>query len=123
MCISKGVANALGLTWTPGIQLAGVGGLGGAEGLADQEIVLRIGGDGRDDDVTSTPFQGSFCIKVQPVIMTEDLARTIGHSALIGMSVCGVQTLALTPTRRPWKSPPLCWHMGVRVSKFRSRAS
>jgi hypothetical protein len=39
MCISKGVARALNLTWTPGMQLAGVGWLGGADGQADQEIM------------------------------------------------------------------------------------
>jgi hypothetical protein len=111
MCISKGVAKALNLTWTPGIQLAGVGGLGGAEGLADQEIVLRIGGDGRADDVTSTPFQGSFCIKVQPVIMTEELARTIGHSALIGMSVLWRANACIDPYSETMDiSPALLQH-------------
>jgi hypothetical protein len=87
------------------MQLAGVGGLGGAEGLADQDIILRIGGDGRADDVTSTPFQGSFIIKVRPVVMTEELARTIGHSALIGMSVLWRANACIDPTQRRWTSP------------------
>jgi hypothetical protein len=119
MCISKGVARALNLTWTPGMQLAGVGGLGGADGQADQEIVLRIGGDGRADDVTSTPFQGSFSIKVRPVVMTEELARTIGHSALIGMSVLWRANACIDPYSETMEiSPALLEHgcAGFKIS-------
>jgi len=46
VCIAPDVAEHLGLTWTPGFQLVGVSGLGGAEGEADQQIIIRIGGDG-----------------------------------------------------------------------------
>jgi hypothetical protein len=118
MCVSKGIARKLNLTWTPGIQLAGVGGLGGAEGLADQEIILRIGGDGRADDITSTPFQGSFAIKVRPVIMTEELARTIGHSALIGMSVLWRANACIDPYSESMDISPALFEHGCAGFKI-----
>jgi hypothetical protein len=118
MCISKGVARALNLTWTAGIQLAGVGGLGGAEGQADQEIVLRIGGDGRADDVTSTPFQGCFAIRVRPVIMTEELARTIGHSSLIGMSVLWRANACIDPYTETMEISPALLKYGCAGFKI-----
>jgi hypothetical protein len=101
------------------MHLAGVGGLGGAEGQADQDIIMRIGGNGRADDVTSTPFQGSFIIKVRPVIMTEELARTIGHSALIGMSVLWRANACIDPYSETMDiSPALLEHgcAGFKIS-------
>jgi hypothetical protein len=119
MCISKGVAQGLNLTWSPGMQLAGVGGLGGSEGQADREIILRIGGDGRADDVTSTPFQGCFSIKVRPVLMTEELTKTIGHSSLIGMSVLWRVGACIDPYSETMQiSPALLEHgcAGFKIS-------
>jgi len=106
VCISMSIANRLGLTWSPGLQLIGVGGLGGAKGQADQEIIIRLGGDlggakgqadqeiiirlggdGTPNDTWSTELNGVFAIKVRPIIMTDEMTDNISHNVLIGTQV------------------------------------
>jgi len=87
VCIAPDVAKHLGLTWTPGFQLVGVSGLGGSEGEADQQIIIRIGGDGREGDVETTELGGALIIRVRPIIMTHQMARNVKHAVLIGSHV------------------------------------
>jgi len=94
ICISTNLAKRLELTWSPGLQLIGVGGAGGAKGQADQEIIVRLGGDGTPNDTWSTELNGVFAIKVRPIIMTDEMTDNIGHNVLIG-------THPQTPSCRP----------------------
>jgi hypothetical protein len=88
IAISRPLGEALGLTWTPGsMNLAGVGGVGGSLGVADQEIIIRIGGNGQLLDMQSEELNGCFIMRVTPIIMTDGLVRTIRHNVLIGQTV------------------------------------
>jgi hypothetical protein len=58
LCISEQVAKDLKLTWTPGTSpLAGVNGVS-YQSRANEEIIIRMGGDGRAMDVETTPEGG-----------------------------------------------------------------
>jgi hypothetical protein len=86
--ISEEIALKLGLTWVKGsAPLAGVGGVGSDNARADQEIVLRMGGDGREDDISTTPEGGCFTLSLRPVILNADVIKNIGHQCLIGQEV------------------------------------
>jgi hypothetical protein len=88
LCISSGIAKSLGLTWKQGsANLMGVGGKGGALGTSDQRVTIRIGGNGKPTEQESTQLNGCFIMRLRPIIITDDLCRTIGHTSLIGQTV------------------------------------
>jgi hypothetical protein len=88
ICISESIATKLGLTWTPGSSpLSGIGGVGANESRADQDIVMRMGGDGRETDLGTSPEQGCFTLTLRPIIMSPETVRSIGHKCIIGQGV------------------------------------
>jgi hypothetical protein len=87
VCISRPLAESLGLTWVPGsAALVGVGGVGGALGESDQRINFRLGGCERAGATNLGPLEGCFTINVRPIIMTDELVDTIGHKVLLGQT-------------------------------------
>jgi len=131
ICITTNIARCLGLTWSPGLQLVGVGGLGGAEGQADQEIIIRFGGDGNPDDVWSTEFNGVFAIKVRPIIMTAEMTTNIGHNVLIGTHVMWrararfdplLETVEISPALLRHGARDFCVTLPCRMTKPRPNA-
>jgi hypothetical protein len=87
VCISRPLAESLGLTWVPcSAALVGVGGVGGALGESDQRINFRLGGCERACATNLGPLEGCFTINVRPIIMTDKLVDTIGHKVLLGQT-------------------------------------
>jgi hypothetical protein len=87
LCISETLAKDLDLTWTPGNSpLAGVAGTS-YESRANEEIILRMGGDGRLLDVDTTPEGGCFEAKVRPHIMSAGMQSSIGHDCIMGQEL------------------------------------
>jgi hypothetical protein len=87
LCISEQVAKDLNLTWTPGTSpLAGVNGVS-YQSRANEEIIIRMGGDGRAMDVETTPEGGCFEAKVTPHIMSPDMQHSIGHDCIFGQEL------------------------------------
>jgi hypothetical protein len=85
LCISSRIAEKLGLTWTPGsAPLVGVGGTSHSESRANEAVVIRLGGDGREHDVNTTPEGGCFTVQVRPHIMSEETATSLGHDCVMG---------------------------------------
>jgi hypothetical protein len=88
LCISSRIAEKLGLTWTPGsAPLVGVGGTSHSESKANEAVVIRLGGDGREHDVDTTPEGGCFTIQIRPHIMSEETATSLGHDCVMGQSL------------------------------------
>jgi hypothetical protein len=88
LCISSRIAKRLGLTWTPGnAPLTGVGGLSILESRSNKDVVLRLGGDGREDDIETTPEGGCFTVRIQPNIMSEDTVAALGYECIMGQSL------------------------------------
>jgi hypothetical protein len=87
LCISEQVAKDLKLTWTPGTSpLAGVNGVS-YQSRANEEVIIRMGGDGRAMDVETTPEGGCFEAKVTPHIMSPDMQHSIGHDCIFGQEL------------------------------------
>ena len=85
ICVSKHWAAKCGLTVQPGSSgLIGVGGAGGAKGLADQKIRVMLGSNGEPGDYSVSPLQGAFTMWVQPYVMTEQMQRDIDFEVIIG---------------------------------------
>ena len=89
VCVSQHWADQCGLTLEPGSpQLVGVGGIGGAKGLAVQSIRIQLGGSGERDeqatDIAYLPTQGIFSMVVRPYIMTAQLKNDIGCEVILG---------------------------------------
>jgi hypothetical protein len=88
ICISESIATKLGLTWTPGSSpLSGIGGVGANESRADQDIVMRMGGNGKETDLWTSPEEGCFTLTLRPIIMSPETVRSIGHKCIIGQGV------------------------------------
>jgi hypothetical protein len=87
LCISEQVAKDLKLTWTPGTSpLAGVNGVS-YQSCANEEIIIRMGGDGRAMDVETPPEGGCFEAKVTPHIMSPDMQHSIRHNCILGQEL------------------------------------
>jgi hypothetical protein len=86
ICISKKLAQKLQLTWKKGsMSLTGVGGTGGALGIADQRVRVRLGGQGNRPGATDIgALQGCFTMSVKPIILTDELTKSIGHQVILG---------------------------------------
>jgi hypothetical protein len=54
---------------------------------ANEEIIIRMGGDGRSMDVETTPEGGCFEAKVTPHIMSPDMQHSIGHDCIFGQEL------------------------------------
>jgi hypothetical protein len=67
----------LKLTWTPGTSpLTGVNSVS-YQSRANEEVIIRMGGDGQAMDVETTPEGGCFEAKVTPHIMSPDMQHSI----------------------------------------------
>jgi hypothetical protein len=85
LCISSRIAEKLGLTWTTGsAPLVGVGGTSHSESRANEAVVIRLGGDGREQDVDTTPEGGCFTVQIHPYVMSEETATSLGHDCIMG---------------------------------------
>jgi hypothetical protein len=79
ICITQDVAAKLGLTWTPGsAPLAGVNGTSSEESIANEYLHVRLGGDGRLMDITTTPEGGCFHARIRPNIMSDAMRNSLG---------------------------------------------
>ena len=85
--ISRAIAEQLDITWDEPYVMHGIGGSGGCLGRSSKKICIHIGGDGRIDDTNTDPYDGCFTLWVQPIIITDDICRSIGHSCLIGQAI------------------------------------
>jgi hypothetical protein len=115
-------ARGLHLTWTKDTaRIVGVGGSGGAEGYADQDVILRIGQwrDGMHPDDCS-PMQGCFEMRVRPLIMTDQVLNDIGFQVIIGQGVIRAAggMVDISSERfhyRPGLLPYGCWKLRCSV--------
>jgi hypothetical protein len=88
ICISEHIATKLRLTWTVGsAPLSGIGGIGKKESRADQNIVLRLGGNGSERDIDTLPEEGCFTLTLRPIVMSDETVQSVGHSCIIGQGV------------------------------------
>jgi hypothetical protein len=101
LCISSRIAKRFGLTWTPGnAPLTGVGGLRILESISNEDVVLRLGGDGREDYIETTPKGGCFTVRIQPNIMSEDTVAALGYECLMGQIAPVAFPCELQPIQR-----------------------
>jgi hypothetical protein len=88
ICITQDVAAKLGLTWTPGsAPLAGVNGTSSEESIANEYMHVRLGGDGRLMDITTTPEGGCFHARIRPNIMSDAMRRSLGYDCILGQEL------------------------------------
>jgi hypothetical protein len=88
ICITQGVAAQMGLTWTPGsAPLAGVNGTSSEESIANEYIHVRLGGDGRLMDITTTPEGGCFHARIRPNIMSNAMRNSLGFDCILGQEL------------------------------------
>jgi hypothetical protein len=88
ICITQDVAAKLGLTWTPGsAPLAGVNGTSSEESIANEYLNVRLGGDGRLMDITTTPEGGCFHARIRPNIMSTSDADSLGFDCILGQEL------------------------------------
>ena len=85
ICVSQHWAKQCGLTVEPGSsQLVGVGGVGGATGIAQQKIRVTLGGTGEPGELSASALQGVLTLRLRPYIMTPKMQRDINCEVIIG---------------------------------------
>jgi uncharacterized protein YciI len=88
ICITRGVASQLGLTWTPGsAPLAGVNGTSSEESIANEYVNVRLGGNGDIMDITTTPEGGCFHARIRPNIMSPAMRASLGFDCILGQEL------------------------------------
>jgi hypothetical protein len=115
LCISTRIAKKLGLTWTTGsAPLTGVGGVSAAESEANEHVVIRLGGDGREDDADTTPEGGCFTAQIKPNIMSDETVEALGHECILGQWLLWVSLASIDQYQQTMEISPAYASSGCR---------